>query len=325
VPLPPTVAPLGQSRPQTGSTTVPYPLREGRLPVIGQKRYTPWLYVLPALILFTAAVIVPIVWSLTFSFYSWNGLGPMVFTGFSNFTRMLTDGVFQSSFWNNLFFAGVGTVVQIVGGLAMAILLLSIEKFRNLIKVAYFIPCVISSVAICQIFAQLLSASPPGVANAMLANFGIPQTAFLSDPHATLLIVTLVDAYKFAAIYMVIYYSAFVSIDPEVLDAASIDGCNWWQQYVYIKFPLIKAVLTITVVMLISGTLKGFDVSYILTNGGPGASSELVSTYLYKTIFTSNNFGYGSAISVFLVVECLVIVAILRRIFRHDPEEAMPR
>jgi raffinose/stachyose/melibiose transport system permease protein len=228
--------------------------------------------------------------------------------------------VFVQAFWNNLFFAGLGTVFQSVAGMVMALLLLSVRAFRNAIKVAYFIPCVISSVAISQIFAQLLSAEPPGVVNAGLGAMGLThlQSAFLSNPHLALLIVTLVDAYKFAAIYMVIYYSALVSIDGEVLDAASIDGCNWWQQFVYIRFPLIKAVVAISIVMLLSGTLKGFDVSYILTNGGPGAGSELVSTYLYKTIFTSSNFGYGSAQSVFLVVECLVIVVVLRRIFRQE-------
>jgi raffinose/stachyose/melibiose transport system permease protein len=130
-----------------------------------------------------------------------------------------------------------------------------------------------------------------------------------------------VDAYKFCAIYMVIYYAAFIAIDEEVLNAAELDGCNWWQQYVYIKFPLIKAVIAVTIVMLVSGTLKGFDVSFILTNGGPGASSELVSTYLYKMIFGSSNFGYGSAISIGLVVECLVIIVILRRLLQRDPEE----
>ena len=286
--------------------------------MIGERRLTAWLYVLPALLVFTGAVIVPIVWSLTFSFYRWNGIGPMVFTGLGNFGQMLTDEVFLQAFWNNLLFAGLGTVAQSVAGMVMALLLLSLPSFRNIVKVAYFIPCVISSVAISQIFAQLLSSSPPGVVNAALGVTGHQQIAFLSDPHVALLIVTLVDAYKFAAIYMVIYYSALIAVDAEVLDAASLDGCNWWQQFVYVRFPLIRAVVVITIVMLISGTLKGFDVSYILTNGGPGAASELVSTYLYKTIFTSSNFGYGSAQSVFLVVECLVIVAVLRRLFRQE-------
>lgn len=284
------------------------------------RRFVPWLYVAPALIVFTALATAPVAWTFGTSFMSWNGLAPMEFVGLDNYTQLFGDGVFRQAFVNNLFFMLVGTVVQVVVGLVMALLLLSIEQFRNVIKVAYFIPCVISSVAISQVFVKLLSVHPLGVVNALLSavGFGDVQVDFLSNPDLALLLVTLVDAYKFCAIYMVIYYSAFVSIDAGVLDAATIDGCNWWQQFVYIKFPLIKAVILVTVVMLVSGTLKGFDVSYVMTHGGPGASSELISTYMYKTIFNSSEFGYGSAIGVFLTIECLVIVAIVRKIFRVD-------
>jgi raffinose/stachyose/melibiose transport system permease protein len=286
--------------------------------------WVPWLFVLPAFVLFTGMVTIPIVWSLSLSAFRWNGFGSMRFAGLDNYAQLLSDSVLRTAFVNNLFFSAVGTVVQIAVGMTLAILLLSITAFRNIIKVAYFIPCVISSVAISQIFAQLLSANPEGVVNATMGALGLEglRGAYLSDPQLALLIVTLVDAYKYCAIYMVIYYSAFVAVDSEVLDAAAIDGANWWQQYVYVKFPLIKGVILVTVVMLISGTLKGFDVSYILTGGGPGASSELVSTYLYKTIFTSSNFGYGSAIAVFLAIECLVIVAVIRRIFRAEEVES---
>lgn len=285
----------------------------------GQKRYLPWLYVGPALVVFTATVVVPILWSLSYSLFAWNGLGALKFVGAQNFVRMASDLVLRQSLLNNLVFAALGTAVQIVAGLAMAILLLSITSFRNIIRVAYFVPCVISSVAISQIFAQLLSANPAGVVGTIVASLtGGDPPAPLSDPNLALIIVTLVDAYKFCALYMVIYYAAFVAIDNEVLEAATLDGCNWWQAYVYIRFPLIKAVIASTVVMLVSGTLKGFDVSYILTGGGPGASSELTSTYLYKTIFMSSNFGYGSAISVLLVVQCLLIVWILRSLFDRE-------
>ena len=291
--------------------------------MVGQKRYVGWFYVLPALLLFTGTVIVPIIWSMTFSVFRWNGLGRKVFIGIGNYAHMLDDRIFRASFFNNLLFAGLGTVVQLAIGMIMAMLLMSIRTFRDFIKIAYFVPCVISSVAICQIFAQLLSANPEGMINASLGALGLVQFkgAFLSDPHLVLIIVTLVDAYKFCAIYMVIYYAAFMSVDAEILDAASIDGANWWQQYVYLKFPLIKAVIIITLVTVVSGTLKGFDVSYILTYGGPGAASELVSTYLYKTVFNSSNFGYGSAIGVFLVFECLVIVAVTRHVFRQKTAE----
>lgn len=286
----------------------------------------PWLYVAPALVFFVLLAILPIIWTFVVSTMNWNGLSDMVFIGIGNYVSMFQDSVFRQAVLNNLFFSALGTTVQIVMGLAFAMLLLSIKSFRNFVKVAYFIPCIVSSVAISQIFVKLLSISPVGVINGLLGAVGLEalQQPFLSNPNLSLLIVTLVDAYKFAAIYMVIYYSAFVTIDHEILDAATIDGCNWWQQYVYVKFPLIKGVVLVTAVMLVSGTLKGFDVSYIMTGGGPGASSELVATYMYKTIFNASGFGYGSALGVFLTVECLVIVAIIRKVFKvDDAEEAV--
>ncbi len=284
-----------------------------------------WLYVLPALILFTLLVIVPIIWSLSFSVFKWNGIGAKVFIGIGNYVRMWNDGLFRRAFVNNLIFAGLGTVVQVVLGMGMAILLMSITRFRDFVKVAYFIPCVISSVAICQIFAKLFALNPEGVFNALLGAAGLAawKGAPLSDPHLALVIVTLVDAYKFCAIYMVIYFSAFMGIDAQLLEAAELDGANWWQRYVHVRFPMIRTVFLISLVVLISGTLKGFDVSYILTGGDPGASSELVSTYMYKTIFNSLNFGYGSAIAVFLAVECLLAVAIMQRLFRSSGQERM--
>ncbi len=285
----------------------------------GSGRYSTILFVGPAFLVFTILVAVPIVWSIVLSMFQWGGIGAMRPIGFENYARLFQDPVLRTAFFNNLFFSFVGTVVQIAVGMILAILLLSIQRFRNLVKVAFFIPCVVSSVAISQIFVQLLSANPEGVVNALFGAFGLEglQGAYLSDPDLALLIVTLVDAYKFCAIYMVIYYSALVSVDQDVLDAAAIDGANWWQQYVYIRFPLITAVVLVSIVMLVSGTLKGFDVPYIMTGGGPGAASELVSTYLYKTIFTASDFGYGSTIAVFLAVECLLIVGIIRRLFRR--------
>lgn len=282
-----------------------------------------WLFVLPALLLFTVLVIVPIAWSAGFSLFKWNGIGPKVFIGLNNYARMWTDGLFRQAFVNNLVFAAVGTVVQVFLGMLMASLLLSIKQFRSLVQVIYFIPCVISSVAICQIFAKLLALNPEGVFNSLFDALGLVawKGAPLSDPHWALLIVTLVDAYKFCAIYMVIYFSAFMGIDAEVLEAAEIDGANWWQKHLYIRLPLIRTIVLISLVVLISGTLKGFDVSYILTAGGPGASSELVSTYMYKTIFSSLNFGYGSAIAVFLAVECLLAVILMRRLFGTSTAE----
>jgi len=285
-----------------------------------RKPLTAWLFVLPALLVFTALVIAPILWSLSLSLVRWNGLGKQVFVGFGNYLQMLRDKVFVEAFFNTLFFSVVGSVVQLLAGMAMAVSLLAIRRFRNLIRVAYFVPAVVSSVAIAQIFGQVLAVQPEGLVNALLGAVGLGQykAAFLSERRLTLLIVTLVDAYKFCAIYMAIYYSALISIDSEMLDASLVDGANWLQQLLLVRIPAIRATIAVTIVLVVSGTLKGFDVSFVLTGGGPGASSELVSTYLYKSLFNSSNFGYGSAIAVFLAIECLLVVIALRWALRSE-------
>lgn len=285
-----------------------------------RKPLTAWLFVLPALLVFTALVIAPILWSLSLSLVRWNGLGKQVFVGLGNYLQMFRDKVFIEAFFNTLFFSVVGSVVQLLAGMAMAVSLLAIRKFRNLIRVAYFVPAVVSSVAIAQIFGQVLAVQPEGLVNALLGAVGLGQykAAFLSEPRLTLLIVTLVDAYKFCAIYMAIYYSALISIDSEMLDASLVDGANWLQQLLLVRIPAIRATIAVTIVLVVSGTLKGFDVSFVLTGGGPGAASELVSTYLYKSLFNASNFGYGSAIAVFLAIECLLVVIALRWALRSE-------
>ena len=98
----------------------------------------------------------------------------------------------------------------------------------------------------------------------------------------------------------------------EVIEAAYIDGCTWWKQYIHVMLPMIKPIFFTVIVILVNGTLKGYDISAILTKGGPGSASELVSTYMYKISFGSTQFGYGSTIGLFLLVESLIAVGIVR-------------
>ena len=279
-----------------------------------KSRLEPWLFSAPALAIYIFTVIIPVVWSGVYSFFNYDGVTEMKFIGLDNYVRLFQDEVFRISLLNNLFFMAVGTLVQLFMGLLLAIILTNITRGANILRVAYFIPCIISSMAICQIFAKLLSVQPRGVLASIMLVLGQEPVAVLSEPKLALTAVTLIDAYKFCGIYMVIFYSAFMSVDHSVVEAAYIDGCGWWQSYRYIKFPMIKNIFFVVMVMLINGTLKGFDISYILTHGGPGTSSELVATYMYKTAFSAVQFGYGSAISVFLVFECLLAVGIVRYI-----------
>lgn len=282
-----------------------------------KRKIEPWLYLLPALAVYLFVVIVPVIWSLVYSFFDWNGIGAMKFSGFNNYTRLFFDGKMVASILNNLKFMALGTVVQVFMGLAMATLLYSITKGSNTLRVLYFIPCIISSMAICKIFEKLLSVQPQGLVAAIVVALGQKPIAVLSSPQYALLAVTLIDAYKFCGLYMVIFYSAFMAVDHEVLEASYIDGCTWWQQYWRIRLPMIQPIFFTVLVILVNGLLKTFDVPYILTRGGPGSATEMVATYMYKTAFTSTKFGYGSAISMFMLVESLLAVGIIRAVSKR--------
>lgn len=287
-----------------------------------RNKIEPWLFMLPALLLYTGIVLIPVVWSLGYSFFNWKGIGAMKFAGLDNYIRMFTDKKMIASIQNNLFFMAVGTVVQVFMGLLMATLLSNIRRGNNILRVLYFIPSIISSMAICKIFNLLLSVQPQGLVAAIVSAFGGKPKALLSDYNWALTIVTLVDAYKYCGLYMVIFYSAFMNIDHEIVEAAYIDGCTWWKQYIHIRLPMIKPIFFTVIVILVNGTLKGFDVSAILTAGGPGTATELVATYMYKVAFTSTNFGYGSAISMFLLFESLIAVGIVRLFSKRSEKRA---
>ena len=128
--------------------------------------------------------------------------------------------------------------------------------------------------------------------------------------------------------YMVIFYAALVSLDPSVYEAAKIDGASEMQILFKIKMPLIKDIILLTLTMCLTGALRGFDIPFLLTSGGPGNASELMSTYMYKKAFGANKFGYGSAVAVFIIIESILVVAILQMLFRErdaQPEKRRSR
>ncbi len=123
-------------------------------------------------------------------------------------------------------------------------------------------------------------------------------------------------------LYLVIIYSGLMAIPADVIESARMDGASGIRLFRYIKLPYIKDVMVVAVIMAVNGLLKAFDIPFVTTNGGPGSASELVTTYMYKTAFSSARYGYGSAIAVFIALESILAVLILQRIFnRSDGKE----
>ena len=283
------------------------------------RKQDPYIFLALPLLVYLGVVLIPIFSSVYYSFMEWNGITSMNFTGLKNYAKMFRDPNLLTCLLNSLKYSAVGTVFQVGGGLVLAILVQQIRKGQNLARVVLFTPVVISGMAMSQTFKKILAISPDGVVNAFLGAVGLSQlkTAFLADMNLTLWVVAIAESYRFWGLYMVVFHSAFASIDNEIIEAASIDGANYWKTLVHVRLPLIRGVIINCVVLAVIGTLKAFEGPFILTNGGPGYASELMATYMYKTAFNNMEYGYGSALSLIIVVECILIFGIISTLTRQ--------
>ena len=275
------------------------------------------MFLLPAFIVYTLFVVVSVIWAGYYSLFDWSGVGEKIFLGINNYKQLFTqDTVFWTTVLHTLVYTVICVVIQVFGGLLFAIFLSRITKFRAGLQTLYYVPVVISSVAICQIFTKLFSVTPTGVINALLSVFNpdLLYMEWISNDSLSLIIAASVEGYKYLGLYMVIFYAALMNVSKDTIEAAYIDGCNWIQAYFFVKLPAIKNMFFVVLVILVNGCLKGFDVSYILTGGGPGNATELVATYMYKTAFSMSNFGYGSTLAVFILIESLIAVGIVKLI-----------
>lgn len=274
------------------------------------------IFILPAFAIFVLTVLSPILWSLLYALYSWDGITSMKFVGLQNFEKMFfNDSIFWTSVKNNLIYTAICVVIKSFGGMVLALMLTTQKRFRETFKTFFFIPAILSSVVIAKLFNQIYSFSPEGLLNALLrvTGFGHLARPWLSDMNFVLVWVAFVDFFKYVPIYMIIFYSALISIPEDLIEAAKIDGAKGFRMFLNIKFPLIKGTFVAALILMIAGTLKEFDIPYLLTGGGPGHATEMVTTHMYKVAFSSMQYGYGSAIAFFIAVECLVIIALLRK------------
>lgn len=247
-------------------------------------------FLLPGLLFYILAVFYPIEESIRLSFMEWGGIGEKKFVGFQNYIDMFHDKVFYTAFLNNLIYLVIVVSMQLAIGLFFAILLTYMTKRVTLVKTLYYVPCIITTVAITQLFRSIYSTEPMGLLNQFLQAIGLDGmvTSWLAEVSTALTAVSIPEGWRFTGMYMVIFYAALVSLDPSVYEAAKVDGASEMQILFKIKMPLIKDIILLTLTMCLTGALRGFDIPFLLTSGGPGNASELMSTYMYKKAFSSN-------------------------------------
>ncbi|GGH09355.1 carbohydrate ABC transporter permease [Paenibacillus segetis] len=271
------------------------------------------LYVMPALLLILAIVYIPIVLTGYYGLNKWNGIGALTFIGLDNYQALIKDQTFWNSAWHSLQLA-VFSTLSLVIYLAIAMVLAARIKGANLFRKIYLIPMLLSSVAIAQLWLRIYHPTN-GIVNSLLESIGIANPpAWLAEPSLVLFALFIPILWQYAGFYILIYYAALKNIPTSLEEAAKIDGASALQIAWKIKLPLAMEVIKVTIVLAVVGSLKYFDLIFVMTDGGPNGSSEVMASYMYHQAFRAYDFGYGSAIGFFLLVICLVITWVIRKL-----------
>ena len=278
------------------------------------------VFLLPAFIVYSVIVMVPILVSIYYSCLDWNGIGKKTFVGFNNYIKLFGDSVFRQAFGNNIIYIVIVMVLQLGFGFIIAVLLTYLKKGRGFIQTVYYIPSVITVIAISQLFTGFYSYEPLGLFNIFRKMLGMEPIAFLSEYKTVLWAVASVEGWQYIGIYMIIFYSALVSVLPDILEAARIDGATELQILVKIRIPAIANVIMLSCILSLVGALRGFAAPMNMTKGGPNHRSEILATYMYKKAFTSRDYGYGSTIAVIIVILSIIGVLLISKYMDGENE-----
>lgn len=280
-----------------------------------QRGVVGWLFLAPLLILNLLVVLGPSVATVYYSFTDWSGLGPATFIGLENYVEAFGDGKVHQALLHNLIWFVLFGSVPMAMGLLGAYLLSQVKKFQMLFRAIYFIPYVIASVVNAAVWKMLLSPTS-GIGHL----FGSDH-AWLGDPATSLLSVNFVVDWHWWGFLAVIFLAAMQGVDPQLYDAAKVDGANRWQQFKSVTIPGIRPTMIFIILMTVIWSLKAFDYIFIMTQGGPAGSSEVVSTLMYKQAFNEYEAGYAAALGLSMTFVTAIILAFYQVLRRKGWEE----
>jgi len=278
----------------------------------------PWLFILPILVIHIFVVAIPALSGVYYSLTEWSGIGEARFIGLENFRRLFfEDMAFRRALGNNVVWMLFFLTVPFALALLAASLLARIRRGGMVYRTLLFIPYLLPSVVTAMIWRNLMN--PRLGVGAQLAHMGIPglDVALLGRSDTALLSIAFIDNWHFWGFLMVLFLTAMQSIPIELYDAAKIDGANRWQEFRYVTLPGIRPVVLFMVMMTAIWSFLVFEYIWILTQGGPAGSSEVLGTLVYKSAFTRFEAGYGAAqgvtISMFAGMIVLSFVYLRRR------------
>ena len=267
-------------------------------------RWTVALYLGPAVLVMAAACLYPVLTAFQLAGFKWEMGTPWSsaqWVGLDNFISAFSNEQVWSSLWTTLLFAGVCVSAEMVLGIALALALEHPVRGMAVFRTIFILPMMIAPIAVGLVWRYMFDAQF-GLINALLGLFDIKAMTWLADPSLAFVAIVIADIWQWTPFVFIMMLAALASVDSAVLEAARIDGANWWQQIFLVKLPMVMHVIAITLMMRLIDAFRVLEVIYVLTFGGPGNSTEILALHIYKTAFVGQQMGVAAAVSVLLLV-----------------------
>ena len=281
---------------------------------------TCFLFLPPALLLFTLFVTWPVVEAAYYSFFNWNGYGaPSKWIGLENFLRVLNDPIFYHSLFNNLLIVLVSAFIQVPMALALALLISDKSRSSVIFRAIFFLPYILGEIVAGLIWRYIYDGNY-GVLAVVYRWFGQQAPDVLATEGWATAALLLVVIWKYFGFHMALFVAGRQGVGDDVLEAAKIDGATRWESTLNIILPLMRPVIVLSLFFSILGSLQAFAIIVALTDGGPSNSTHSAVSYLYNFGIKRMRVGFGSAIGVTLFIICVLVMVFYKRLFMRPKE-----
>ena len=267
-----------------------------------------YMFLFPAGAIYLSVIVFPVFYSTYISLFRWNGIGSMIFLGFDNYTNLFSDIIFIKSLSNTLIWTVLTLFLTMTVALGLAILLNKQFRGRTFFRGLYFFPTVLALIAVSVIWRWIYNPGF-GFINEFFKLIGSDyRQGWISDPNASLYAIFFASLWRSVGRPMIFFLAGLQTVPVELLEAAIIDGATNTRRFFSVTIPLMKETFIIVIATLTVDALKTFDIIWGLTGGVPNNATEMLSTYMYSHTFRFANVGYGTAISVLMVVFMLIVI-----------------
>ena len=276
-----------------------------------------WPFIVPAGVVVFTVILFPWIFTLFMSVHEWHIGGDRTFTGLQNYARMLTDERFGWAVLRTLYFTALSVILPMVLGVAAAVVFHRSFPGRGLARTLFIMPMMATPVAIALVWTMMFHPQL-GVLNYLLTSLGLPPSAWVYESGTVIPTLVMVETWQWTPLVMLIVLGGLASLPVDPYEAAMLDGANAWQVFRHVTLPLVWPFIMIAAVIRGIDALKAFDTIFVISNGGPGTSSETLNILLYLEAFSFYDMGYASAVVVVFFVLILLVTLLMLHLRQRE-------